>query len=151
MNASSELKVGSELTGPVRRVSWERIEWYDSGMLSTAKGMLARVGDNIHTDDAFARGQGLSGAILDGMVSTNWCQTMLLEYFGLDYVERGALRTKYIKPIFVEATVSVHGRVVSALADAEGGVEYKLDVWCETEDGTKVVDGDARVVVGRKN
>lgn len=151
MSASSKLEIGSELVGPVRRVTWERIEWYDSGMLSTATGKLAKVGDNIHTDDAFARGQGLSGAILDGMVSTNWCQTMLLDYFGVDFIERGALRTKYIKPIFVEATLSCHGRVVSALATADGNVEYKLDVWCEIEDGTKVVDGDARVVVGRKN
>ena len=50
--------VGAELRGPVRVVTPERIEWYDSAMLSAAKGELAQVGANIHTDDAFARIRG---------------------------------------------------------------------------------------------
>lgn len=144
---SAASAVGTEIAGPVKVVTAERIEWYDSGMLSAAKGELAQVGDNIHTDDAFARNQGLPGAIADGMISTNWCQSMLLAQFGMDYVERGELRTKFIKPILFGATVFVKGRVRSAEKAENGGTEYKLDVWCEIDDGTKVVDGDARVVV----
>ncbi|MGH6904960.1 MAG: MaoC family dehydratase [Geminicoccaceae bacterium] len=148
--AAAEYAVGTELSGPVRVVTAERIEWYDSAMLSAAKGALAQVGDNIHTDDAFARNQGLPGTIADGMLSTNWCSSMLIAHFGMDYVERGELRTKFIKPIFIGATVSVKGRILSAEKTHDGATEYRLEVWCETEDGTKVVDGDARVVVSAR-
>ena len=51
----------------------ERIEWYDSAMLSAAKGELAQVGANIHTDEDYARSQGLTAVIADGMIMTNWC------------------------------------------------------------------------------
>jgi 3-hydroxybutyryl-CoA dehydratase len=150
MKSDVALAVGLELIGPTKRVTAERIEWYDSGMLSTAKGELAQVGDNIHTDDKFARNQGLPAVILDGMVSTNWCQTMLIEYFGMDYIERGSLRTKYIKPIDLDQTVSVRARVRSADRMANGDVECDLDVWCEVDGGVKVVDGDARVLIAAK-
>ena len=62
MNAVSDIKasfkVGAELRGPARVVTAERIEWYDSAMLSAAKGELAQVGANIHTDDDYARSAG---------------------------------------------------------------------------------------------
>jgi acyl dehydratase len=145
--AGGDLTVGSEIRGPVRLMTPERIEWYDSAMLSAAKGELAQVGDNIHTDDAFACNQGLPGTIADGMISTNWCSSMMIGHFGMHYVERGELRTKFIKPILIGATVLVKARILSAEKRENGDTEYQLDVWCEIEDGTKVVDGDARVVV----
>jgi acyl dehydratase len=123
----------------------ERIEWYDSAMLSAAKGELAQVGSNIHTDDAYARSQGLPAIIADGMIMTNWLSSMLVEHFGMGYVERGELRTKFIKPVPLGMTVVCRGRVQSADRLAGGAVAYGLDVWCEDESGLKVVDGHARV------
>jgi 3-hydroxybutyryl-CoA dehydratase len=140
-----KLEVGAEITGPVRVVTAERIEWYDSAMLSAASGELAQVGSNIHTDDAYAKSQGLPGIIADGMIMANWCSSMLVERFGMDYLERGELRTKFIKPVLLGATVFVRGRVLAVERGADGGRVCKLDVWCEDENGTKVVDGDARI------
>ena len=54
-----DFEVGAEIAGPVRVMTAERIEWYDSAMLSAAKGELAQVGVNIHTDDDYAKSQGL--------------------------------------------------------------------------------------------
>jgi hypothetical protein len=68
----------------------------------------------------------------------------------MDYLERGELRTKFIKPIFLGAIVSVRGRVRSVERAAGDGVAYVLDVWCEDEKGVKVTDGDARVVVASR-
>jgi 3-hydroxybutyryl-CoA dehydratase len=150
MRPAPEFSIGAEIAGPIKAVTAERIEWYDSGMLSTAKGELANVGDNIHTDDKFARNQGLPAVILDGMVSTNWCQNMLIEHFGMDYIERGSLRTKYIKPIYLNDTVYVKARVLSVDRRENGDVAYRLDVWCETDANVKVVDGDAAIVVAAR-
>ncbi len=141
------MKVGSEIRGPVRVMTAERIEWYDSAMLSAAKGELARVTVNIHTDDDYAKAEGLPAIIGDGMMSTNWCSEMLIERFGMDYVEHGELRTKFIKPVFLGVTVNVRGKVTSAVPQENGAVVYGLDVWCEDEKGVKLTVGDAKVEV----
>jgi 3-hydroxybutyryl-CoA dehydratase len=141
------LAAGDEIDAPFRIGTPERIEWYDSGLISSGLGVLSRVGDNIHTSDDFAQQHGLPAAILDGMSSTNWCQTMLIRYFGIDYVERGELRTKFIKPIYLDVPVRPRGKVLSVEGHASGGTEYKIDVWVEDDKGTKLVDGYARVVV----
>ena len=125
----------------------ERIEWYDSAMLSAAKGELTRVTVNIHTDEDYAKSEGLPAIIADGMISTNWCSEMMIEHFGLDYIERGELRTRFIKPTFLGVTVRVRGRVTAAEPQPNGSTVYKLDVWCEDETGLKLTVGDAKVEV----
>ena len=70
---------------------------------------------------------------------------MLVEQFGMDYVERGELRTKFIKPVPARDDRRVPGPRAVGRAVAGGGRAYMLDVWCEDEHGVKVVDGDARV------
>jgi len=142
-----KLSVGSEIRGPIRIMTPERIEWYDSAMLSAAKGELTRVTVNIHTDEDYAKSEGLPAIIADGMISTNWCSEMMIEHFGLDYIERGELRTRFIKPTFLGVTVSVRGRVTAAEPQPGGAVVYKLDVWCEDETGLKLTVGDAKVEV----
>jgi 3-hydroxybutyryl-CoA dehydratase len=144
------IKVGTDIKGPVRLMTPERIEWYDSAMLSAAKGELTRVTVNIHTDEDYARSEGLPAIIADGMISTNWCSEMMVEHFGLDYIERGELRTRFIKPTFLGVTVSVRGRVTVAEPQPGGAVVYKLDVWCEDETGLKLTVGDAKVEVRPK-
>ena len=144
---ASGLVVGSEIEGPVRVVTPERIEWYDSAMLSVAKGELARVAVNIHTDEEYAKTQGLAGIIADGMISTNWISSMLLQRFGMAYLENGELRTKYIKPIFLGTKVFVRGKVLSREPNASGTITYRLEVWCEDGDRTKLTVGDACVEV----
>ncbi len=144
---SHDLVVGSELGVPIRAMTMERIHWYEGGMRSAATGTLTLPHSNIHTDEAYARSQGLPAPIADGMMSTNWISSMLVQYFGMDYLARGELRTKFIKPIFLGAVVAVRGRVTSVERQAGGGVRYALDVWCEDEKGVKLTVGDARVDV----
>ena len=141
------MKIGTDIKGPTRLMTPERIEWYDSAMLSAAKGELTQVTVNIHTDEDYAKSEGLPAIIADGMISTNWCSEMMVEHFGLDYIERGELRTRFIKPTFLGVTVSVRGRVTAAEAQPGGAVVYKLDVWCEDETGLKLTVGDAKVEV----
>ena len=141
------LKVGHELFGTVRKVTAERIEWYDSALISCCMGELRQVGANIHTDTDYAKGQGFRLPNSDGMMSTNWCQNMLIAQFGLDYFEHAELRTKYIKPIELGTNVHPRGRVLAATPTSDGGMLYSLDIWCENDAGTKLVDGDAKIEV----
>jgi 3-hydroxybutyryl-CoA dehydratase len=147
MSTKKTFAVGQELAGPVRGITNERIEWYDSAMLSACMNELRQVGSNIHTDEKFARQEGFSGVNADGMIMANWCSEMLVREFGLDYIERGELRTKFIKPVNLGVLLEVKARVKEANRTADGGTEYVLDVWCQDTSGLKLVDGDARISV----
>ena len=118
-------------------------------MLSAATNELRQVGSNIHTDEAFAKSEGFTTVNADGMIMTNWCSEMLLRAFGMDYLARGELRTKFIKPVILGVSLRVRGRVKEATAQPNGNTLYTVDVWCEDQHGTKLVDGDARVEVAR--
>jgi acyl dehydratase len=139
--------VGDTLDGPVRGITRERIEWYDSAMLSAAIGELAQVGSNIHTDDDYARQEGFPGVIADGMIMANWCSEMMVRHFGLDYLERGELRTKFIRPVLLGVELRVKGRITAAGPGLRGGTLYNVAIWCEDEYGMKLTDGDAKVEV----
>jgi len=45
----------------------------------------------------------------------------------------------------------VRGRIKDAMNQPNGNTLYTIDVWCEDERGTKLVDGDAKVDVARGN
>jgi len=147
MTLAISLEVGSML--PIRElvVTPERVQWYGDGMHSAATGELRRAGQNIHTDAAYAQGQGLKTAIADGMMSTAWISSMLLATFGRHYLERGELRTKYIKPTDVGITLKILGRVRAREEQADGVVRFVLDVWTEDKAGVKLTDGDAVIDV----
>lgn len=147
MSTKPSYKAGDEIKGPVRGITPMRIEWYDSAMLSAATDELRQVGSNIHTDPEYAKTQGFSGVNADGMIMTNWCSEMLVRAFGIHYVERGELRTKFIKPVNLGVLLHVRGRVKEVGKGEKGGTLYALDVWCEDQNGTKLVDGDAKVEV----
>jgi len=147
MSDKPSFNVGDELIGPVRPVTPQRIEWYDSAMLSAATNELRQVGSNIHTDEEFARSEGFLAANADGMIMTNWCSEMLIRAFGLHYLEGGELRTKYIKPVYLGVPLSVRGRIKEATKQGNGSTMYAIDVWCEDGQGVKLVDGDAKVTV----
>ena len=147
---SKSYKVGDDIKGPVRGITPERIEWYDSAMLSACAGELRQVGSNIHTDPEFAKSQGFTAVNADGMIMTNWCSEMLVHRFGMDYLERGELRTKFIKPVYLTVLLHVKAKVTAVTRQSNGNTLVALDVWCEDEKGTKLVDGDASIEIARK-
>jgi acyl dehydratase len=99
----------------------------------------------IHDDDEFARSQGLPGIIADGMLSTNWLLSLLMDAFGEDALAPGSLRTRYIAPAFEDVVITAAARVVAADPEADGRVRYALELWCEDAVGKKLTVGDATV------
>lgn len=90
----------------------QRACWYSIGMLAGGTGERQPVQHNVHTYHDCARLPGLPSAIADWMHSTNWISGLLPEHFGAHYISRGALRTKYIKPVLVGAVLVPGGRGV---------------------------------------
>lgn len=139
-------EVGGEISGPEVKVTAERLQVYGDGLLTSAADTPARVGANIHTDVEYARQQGLTAPVVDGMLSVNYLSSMLVRAFGRAYLEHGELRAKFIKPVYVDEVVQPRGIVRERIEGQDGRTRHVLDVWME-RDGEKVVDGDAAVEI----
>lgn len=139
------LESGQELRSAPRSMSRERMRWYVDGLF-TAKANDGKVHteENIHTDDEYARSQGLPGIIADGMISTNWIYAFLLDVFGAAALRNARLRTKYIKPILEDVSVTCCIRVTDITSES-GRTRYDLEVWCEDIAGIKLTVGSAQI------
>lgn len=138
------LAVGTTLRAPARRMTRERMRWYVD-LLPTVEaddGRVHQAEPTIHDDDDFAKSQGLPGIIADGMVSTNWILSLLLDAFGEEALEKGKLRTRYIAPVYEDAVIHVCATVKAAQPQA-GRTAYEFEVWCEDDEGKKLTVGEA--------
>ena len=142
-----QLEAGSELRAAPRQMTRERMRWYidTHATVEADDGRIHQGPPTIHDDDDYARSQGLSGIIADGMVSTNWIMGLLLQAFGRDFAERGRLRTKYVKTIVENQVVVTCARVKFVEKTGAGETLYHLDVWCEDDAREKLTVGEALV------
>ena len=148
MNARiATLTVGAELRAPPRRMTRERMRWYVD-LLPTVEaddGRVHQAEPTIHDDDAYARSQGLPGIIADGMLSTNWLLSLLLDAFGEGALAPGALRTRYLAPVFEDAVITSVARVAGVSEEPDGSPRYEMELWCEDATGRKLTVGSASV------
>jgi hypothetical protein len=145
MNQAAKLSVNDELRAPPRSMNRERMRWYVDGLFTArANDGKVHTEENIHTDDEYARSQGLPGIIADGMISTNWIYGFLIDTFGDAYLNKGKLRTKYIKTILEDQLVIACLRV-REIKRAGNETHYALDVWCEDDKGQMLTVGAADV------
>jgi hypothetical protein len=145
MNRAASLSVNDELRAHPRAMNRERMRWYVDGLFTArANDGKVHTEENIHTDDEYARSQGLPGIIADGMISTNWIYGFLIDTFGEAYLNKGSLRTKYIKTILEDQLV-IAGLRVREIARSGTETRYALDVWCEDDKGQMLTVGAAEV------
>lgn len=145
MSAGGERRwaAGDEVARMVRTMTAERMAWY-ADMLDTVcsdSGRRILSETNIHTDDAYAKANGLPGIIADGMISTNWIQTLLVQSFGAAAFAGATLRTRYSRPILSDDVVTTVVRVREV--DADGTL--RLEVWSENQRGERCTVGEASI------
>ncbi|MBI2305177.1 MAG: hypothetical protein HYU86_10610 [Chloroflexi bacterium] len=144
--AAKDLAVGYQFPSRKKLMTQERMTKYIDYLFSTWQDKLVSSGSNIHTDDVFAKSQGLPGTVADGMIPTVWFSTYLTELFGEGYVKGGKLMNKYIKPMLANDTITMHIRIKERLAEG-AAVRYNMDVWCDNQQGETVVVGSASAAV----
>jgi acyl dehydratase len=144
--SAPKFSIGQVIAAPARPITLRRAGWYSIALMTAAAGEMKPIQKYIHTSEEVAASQGLPGPIADGMHTTNWISKLLTEAFGHHYLERGALRTKYIKitPVCEPITCKLQ---VTAIEAVPQGVKYTMDVWSENSRGQKLTVGDASVVV----
>src|ERR1051325_2066657 len=62
---------------------------------------------NIHSDIAVARRTGLDATIAQGMQTLAFASELLTQICGADWLERGEISVKFIKPVLAEDDVTV--------------------------------------------
>lgn len=141
--------VGTEFHAPARVMHRERMRWYCDALETAAEanGGFVVAGQTIHSDDEYARSQGLPGIISDGMITTNWISGLLVRAYGLGYVAHGSLSTKFIRPVFEDEVITTHAKIVGYETTDDGAV-VSLDVWCAKADGQICTVGSATARVG---
>jgi 3-hydroxybutyryl-CoA dehydratase len=140
-------EAGAEFRLPPRPMTRERMRWYVDiqDTVQFDDGRIHAQPPTIHDDDAYAKKQGLPGIIADGMISTNWILSLLVDVFGETVLQKGRLRTKYIAPVYEDQVLLTCARVTSVRDNAAGETRYELEVWCEDDTGKKVIVGEAVV------
>ena len=140
---------GYELPRLVRTMTAERMRWYADALDTLARRSTEPViaEPNIHTDDELARANGLPARVADGMVSTNWAHSLIAGTYGVHFLEGGSLRTRYVRPIFVDERIEVVITVTDREEDPAGGERLLLDVQCLKDSGQVATGGTATVRV----
>lgn len=148
MSHATQFLVGTEVRLAPRPMTRERMRWYVDiqETVQVDDGRIHTQPPTIHDDDAYARKQGLPGIISDGMITTNWIHSLLIDMFGKAAAGPGRLSTKYIRPIYENDRVITCAKVTRVFSDAHGQTVHDLDVWCEDAQGNKLTVGEAQVV-----
>ena len=79
------------------------------------------------------------------MVSTNWIHSILAGTYGLNFLEGGSLRTRYVRPIFEDECIEIVVRLTAREPDPDGGELLVADVQCVKSDGQVATGGIATV------
>lgn len=144
---TTDFETNKEYRAAPRRMTRERMRWYVDAQPTIAAddGHIHTQPPTIHDDVDYAKSQGLPGIIADGMISTNWIQSLMLDIFGAQCARRSRLRTKYIAPIHEDDIVIACVRIKGT--DVSGGdtTSVHLDVWCEDDKGKPLTVGEATV------
>jgi len=96
--------------------------------------------NKIH-DDAVAARYGFRGGLVPGVTVYAYLAQAVCEYFGADWLKRGAMDVRFHKPVYHDDEVTValraeaDGRVRVEAGDCAGGV-----AWMHGEDATVLVD-----------
>jgi acyl dehydratase len=128
----------------------ERMRWHVEGLETAAAAgeAPAKAGVNFHTDDDAARANGLPGRIADGMVTTNWLSSLLVQAFG-EAVSWGAtIQAKFIRPVFEGDRIVATVTVTAIEGDGADGRTIRTELQCVNQAGELCTVGTAAIAVG---
>ena len=98
----------------------------------------------IHSDPDYARRHGFKDTLAPGVMAVGYLNELLARAIGPSFLQGGTLNVSFVGPMYPGDRIFARGIVREKVAEA-GQRRAVLDVWCETEEGRKVVAGTATV------
>ena len=99
----------------------------------------------IHTDD-YARRMGLRGALIGGSTLLSYMLEMLYNYFGQNWLYHGKIKVSFIGGGAINGDVLTAHGLVTSIKREEDGKRLNLDIWMESQVGTKIMVGEASCI-----
>lgn len=134
--ASAE--IGASFEGRPCEFSLARVLAFSAGFISEPDWPHK----NLHTDLDSAQEAGLDAIIASGTQSEGLLVALLIDVFGIAWLEHGVMDLKVINSVHVDDIVQAKA-VLKERNGADEGATALLDVWCEKKDGAKVLVGSA--------
>ena len=131
LKAERAIQIGHALPPLSKPITQRQIDCYS--------GVRPR---SIHTDPEWARAKGFPAPLAQGMMSTGYVSQMMVDLLGEGFIKGGKMTVKFIKPVIVGDTLSVHGVVKNKIAEG-ADVRVVVEFWCENQQGVKTLVGEA--------
>jgi len=136
LTAEKTIRIGDELPPLSKPISQRQIDCY-SGVRPKS----------IHTDPEWARSKGFAAPLAQGMMSTAYVSEMMVNLLGEGFIKGGKMSVKFVKPVLVGDTLTMHGSVREKLPE-NGRTRIVVEFWCENQDGLKTMVGEASGLAG---
>ena len=102
--------------------------------------------DNMHTDRTTATSIGLEDIIGQGLMTTGYLSELCANFFGPAWFSSAWVLNAFLKPVYIDDTLSVKGVVSNRLEEADGP-RLEVEFWCENQHGDTVTAGRAHARV----
>ena len=135
---TKDVPEGHEFPGKLKTVTEERIYAFSGGFPKGPDWPKK----NIHTDLEFAKSCGLPTRAASGAMFEGYLTELMIDLFGEEWLRQGRMSLTFIA--IVDAGDRLVPKAVVRSRQAEDcGVRFVMDVWCENQQGNKVVVGTA--------
>lgn len=100
-----------------------------------------------HWDPEYALETGLKAPIQTGEMSSAYLAEMCVNHFGAAIFRNARIVCKYVSSTLANEIITTHG-VISEKTPKGDGYRFKVELWCDNDDGEKKTIGWAEVDVG---
>ena len=126
-----QIKIGDEIPAICKTITQEKINRY-----ADASGDY----NPIHVDPEFAKNTMFKGTIGHGMMTLAYISEMMTNWLGSGWIYGGNMEVTFFAPTRPELSYAIKGKVVDKKEEA-GKKVVECEIWCEDQDGNKVVAG----------
>ncbi len=137
-SVTRDTEIGQRFSGKKKEIAWERL-WAFSGGPFAKEGWPRK---NLHTDLEFAKACGLPSVGASGTQYQGHVCELFLDLFGETWLRTGTLTAKFIALVDVNDVLQSKA-VVTAKEFTDSQVQFTFDIWCENQQGAKVLVGSA--------
>lgn len=129
--AQRGLTAGTPVAPVTKHLSQEQISVYS---------FAGEYEKNFHNDLDLARDGGMDGTIAQGLQTAGYFSGLCTDFFGNDWFTAGWLKTKFIKTVYPDSTLTVSGKV-AGYDDTDAGQRLRLHLWVRDQNDRLVAVG----------
>lgn len=134
----AQVEVGLELPPVSKFITQEKINKY-----AEASGDF----NPLHIDPEFAKTTMYKGTIAHGLMSVAFLSEMMSRWAGSVWMAGPSqMEVAFLAPVRPGDTVTAKGKVTDKSVE-DGKVRFTCEIWCENQEGQKVIAGKSQVVV----